>query len=468
MLLTLAAQEEDVKLSSFGELLRTESSKTKPKTVMQLLSAWMARTGADVDKTLGTATSLMLTDVAFLLWLAQCRKWQDTGLAWTSNEQITSAMAYYMKGQRLGEQPVFDGLCSQCGSLLHGHLNMPGGNKCNGPPADEHRSRCAHGAQPPFLLRWTRPTFAEMLPDVFQYDASTKKLSLKPEHQAQPPWTAPEHHRQKNPDDTWLYCDSCHDVLFSGDSKPKFHVPYRDAASVGKLHRMRPAGEAANGVAPPPPTPNPAWAALRKKWTARRQQESKVALGKFAKSNLVPKPRTELWQNTPEAPFHALNSEDARGHLSCCQLHSSMQKTGDQQRRASYVCSAGETTFWRRQPKQMSSTLAFMLHKDEGQFCKIRASEVEPLRETLMWLRENNPHFQAYWTNAERFIELYGQFQAVLPRTDGSVPVRLCRTRSMDAAVVLFHVYLLYLAKGFHSCIYVILGFRRFLSVRFP
>ena len=80
-----------------------------------------------------------------------------------------------------------------------------------------------------------------------------------------------------------------------------------------------------------------------------------------------------------------------------------MKKHQDEKGRAAYASSAAETMFFRRQPQQLASTLAFMLGRDEGRMFKIRESEVEPLRECLGWLRENNPHVKHYLTNFEKF-----------------------------------------------------------------
>ena len=84
----------------------------------------------------------------------------------------------------------------------------------------------------------------------------------------------------------------------------------------------------------------------------------------------------------------------------------------DERGRVAYTCSAGVTTFWRRQPAQLAGTLAFMLSGDATDFGRIRgsgrvrAAEVEPLRECLLWLRHNNPHMQTCVPNAEQFVSL--------------------------------------------------------------
>ena len=44
----------------------------------------------------------------------------------------------------------------------------------------------------------------------------------------------------------------------------------------------------------------------------------------------------------------------------------------------------------------IAGTLAFMLAKDEGRFLRIKPSEIEPLRESLHFLREKNVHVRTF------------------------------------------------------------------------
>ena len=151
-------------------------------------------------------------------------------------------------------------------------------------------------------------------------------------------------------------------------------------------------------------TPSGATAELRRRWTqarakaarANRQRGPRLSL-----ANLVPQPKPQYWQAAPEAPFADLKTEDARGRLSCCNLISSMKRHQDEKGRAAYASSAAETVFFRRQPQQLATTLAFMLGRDEGRMLRIREAEIKPLRECLIWLREHNPHVKHYLTNFE-------------------------------------------------------------------
>ena len=87
----------------------------------------------------------------------------------------------------------------------------------------------------------------------------------------------------------------------------------------------------------------------------------------------------------------------------------------DERGRAAYACSVGDTAIWGRQPHQLQSTLAFMLCRDEGRLYRVPAAEFDDVRKCQLWLRHNNPHVRLLMTNFERFGELYGQIQALVP-----------------------------------------------------
>ena len=100
----------------------------------------------------------------------------------------------------------------------------------------------------------------------------------------------------------------------------------------------------------------------------------------------------------------------------------------DERGRASYSCAVGETHFWRRHPNKVANTLSFMLGRESPEFERVRGAEVEPLRECLQYLRVHSPHLRVHLSNAERFVQLYGQLQTVVPRGRSETPVRLRRT----------------------------------------
>ena len=149
----------------------------------------------------------MLLDLGIALWNDQVWHWQYTEKAWTSEEKIIGCIGWYLKGQHVGETPIFDGICSRCGDLLFGNLREGGSCKVSGAPCDITDEETTDTAQPPFLLRLSPSAFAEKLRDVFAWDAETNNLSLKAHHHDQPPWKSRMPPRQKSKKETWLYCD---------------------------------------------------------------------------------------------------------------------------------------------------------------------------------------------------------------------------------------------------------------------
>ena len=107
----------------------------------------------------------------------------------------------------------------------------------------------------------------------------------------------------------------------------------------------------------------------------------------------------------------------------------------DEERRAAYSCSVGDTAIWRRQPHQLQSTLAFMLGRDEGRLFKVPSWEQKDVKKCLQWLKENNPHVRLLMTNAERFGDMYKRLQALVPQGRADAPVRLKRTHSSSSAM---------------------------------
>ncbi len=112
-----------------------------------------------------------------------------------------------------------------------------------------------------------------------------------------------------------------------------------------------------------------------------------------------------------------------------------MVETEDQRGRAAYANSTGDTAIWRRQPRQLQSTLAFMLGKNEGRLFRLRAAEVEDVRSCQVWLRKHNPHVQLLLTNAERFDSLYTHLQTVIPEGRNDAPIRIKRSPRLTANV---------------------------------
>ena len=64
---------------------------------------------------------LMLWDALFL---SQSLNWTRLGVANTPSDEALELARWYLRGQTIGSTPIFDGICAQCGCLLHGHQNQ--------------------------------------------------------------------------------------------------------------------------------------------------------------------------------------------------------------------------------------------------------------------------------------------------------------------------------------------------------
>ena len=130
-----------------------------------------------------------------------------------------------------------------------------------------------------------------------------------------------------------------------------------------------------------------------------------------------------------------------------------MKKKQDYKGRAAYASSAAETVFYRRSPEQLQSTLAFMLGKDGGRHFKFQAAELKPLRECLLWLRENNVHVKVYLTTYERFQNKLSEIQTVVPQGSTDARVRMQRkhrVRNTAESTTLANIL------GSESCVLVV------------
>ena len=138
-----------------------------------------------------------------------------------------------MKGQAVGRKPIFDGIYSQCGTLLYGAVGQRSAlsNKVVGAPIDRDGNPVLDPeglpdarAQPPFLLRYSPSLFAKEAPAMFKHDAETNRLSLQPGRRE--PWLRLAHSRQAVANATWLYCRDCLDRYFETRKRPRGHVPF--------------------------------------------------------------------------------------------------------------------------------------------------------------------------------------------------------------------------------------------------
>jgi hypothetical protein len=392
---------------------------------------WRSKYGDDAPLLVAETFDGLLLQLGMLLWCEQVENWNRQGRAWTSVRETTEAARWFAQGQRLGSAPLYDGMCARCGELLFGHLNQCalGGNRTHGPPIDADDQslppdpNSLRSKQPPFLLRWSPRFFAAMAPAVFEWSEETNRLALKPDHRERPPWVLRGTGRTKAAaEQPWQYCKCCHDALFRpAGTDPAPAIPFRDKRSAGRMRPdpKTPSGPDTGGSSFPQ---NPEYV---ERWDRLRARHSRAPGGRFGDDNLVPVPQPELWQDAPEAPLEQLRSHQGQGQLAVGRLYSSMEQSGVKAGQAKYAHAAGELHFAKRNPRAIASTLAFMVGKNDGAGLKIKPDEIEPARESLRYLQENNPHLQRFWSLWEQFKDLWRA--SPVPVGSGQTPVRPAR-----------------------------------------
>ena len=114
------------------------------------------------------------------LSLKQSEEWSNKGGVNIPADETPELAKWFMKGQAVGSKPIFDGICSQCGTLLHGAVGQHSAlsNKVVGVPIDRDGNPALDPdgladthAQPPFLLRYSPSLFAKEAPALFKHDA---------------------------------------------------------------------------------------------------------------------------------------------------------------------------------------------------------------------------------------------------------------------------------------------------------
>ena len=104
------------------------------------------------------------------LFLKQSEEWSNKQVANVPADETPELAKWFMKGQAIGAKPIFDGMCAQCGTLLHGTIGQHSAlsNKVVGPPIDRDGNMLLEPdgspkthAQPPFLLRYSPALFAK-------------------------------------------------------------------------------------------------------------------------------------------------------------------------------------------------------------------------------------------------------------------------------------------------------------------
>ena len=291
------------------------------------------------------------------LWLQQSEEWSKRGVANMPSDEAYEIANWFLKGQSVGKKPLFDGICSQCGTLLYGTLGHHSAlsNKYSGEPMDRDGLVLYNddgtpqtSSQPPFLLRYSPQLFATEAPEVFAHDPDTNCLYLK--EGKKEPWRRDMERARAEKSKTWLYCIDCHARFFATGKRVFGHIPYRDRASQSSMRRPAdkevvetqeeperepaandtpPDGEEQEAVLPlleslceemeeeqedeigdalaEEDAPDPldrTWPTLdeyKAKWERLTVYHSRTNPGDFSRHNLVPEPIPQLWEDCPTA-----------------------------------------------------------------------------------------------------------------------------------------------------------------------
>ena len=111
----------------------------------------------------------------------------------------------------------------------------------------------------------------------------------------------------------------------------------------------------------------------------------------------MPEPVDTYWQHAPHIPFDAVRADSSLARMSLCKLEHGLKDATFEQGRHKYKESHGEVNFWRRNPHQIASTLAFMVDGRTDLLRDIADKDHEPVRECLRWLDYANPFFCKFW-----------------------------------------------------------------------
>jgi hypothetical protein len=374
---------------------------------------------------------------------------------------------------------------------LFGGQNQHDGNKTTGVPVDKDGNYLLKEdgspdteAQPPFLLRWSPGKTAKELPNLFEYDSTTNKLSLKDGQDC--PWirAIQGSRTKKSSQQSWLYCNECqHSLRPESQKQSQTRIPFRDSASQQRQKPLRAlprdqedSPEARNqsqtdmfdmegrmvleaeGLSPPSlasaeplaPLSTPVNASYeeadddvddgdslsfsapelptidqyRVQWSDGLAWHSRTVHGDFSISNLVPKPHPELWQDVPYVPFDKLKSREAQQRLSVCRSHCELQPPKLIDFRPRFAHLQGDVRWKQRGPLQLAGTVGFLLSKNDGRFMKITGpGELQAVHECLNYQKHSgkNVLLQGSMTVIEKLLTLTEPIHKLL-RENGILP----------------------------------------------
>ena len=424
-----------------------------------------------------------LDELLLVLWdalfLAQCTDWSDRGVANLPAWEALELARWWLWGQKVGERPIFDGMCAMCATLLYGESGGALSNKSAGPPCNREGEAIEDvHAQPPCLLRYSPAAFAKAAPALFVHDPATNRLSLKPGMRE--PWL--RFPRGDAAPTDWLFCVECQARWFPSPGQRRHsHVPFRDRASQPLMKKVErtyvptgrggavqvnpgqaPQDDASEAIqddgsecdlvleepppleedddepmeepAPPAPysTVRPGLADYQAKWAYEEEKHGRAVEGPFSRNNLVPTPVPLLWQDCPHVPFAELKSVEAQARLAVVRPVSGLEQASVVDGVPRYAHNTGDVCFRRRALLQLASTFGFVVGSHSGKNLHLTPQEEASVHEILTWARlGNNKVLSFFGTVFEQFASACGQlmekFRSVLP--EGSTRARIRSTK---------------------------------------
>ena len=377
-------------------------------------------------KRTGVVSDARFLNFASLQYHEMCCRWKSMNVAWTPASKILSCILYYLKGQKLGSEPITAGLCAFCGCWLYGRLKDPTfGNMVSGPivsidgdaVADVHKQPTDY--QSPFLLRWAPPFFAQYVPQVFHWDARTRKLSLRKQWQVRPPWCRQAHYRNAQTNEQWLYYPCCKNRLTGHGGAT---VPFADRSTVDTArHGLNFALAFENTAAL-------ATATEREAWAAKLRDFSRRTKGNFCSKKFGPATAGDLLATRATCPFMK-SLRIAVWHGCPCVSWSMVCGMRPTTKADTVTKNPMAKKKWRRNPHQIANTLAFMIDSRDDTLHNIPQNDQDAVRECMRWLEFANPFYRRFWALTKDLMRRAQGNASVVPLQVARLRTRICSKR---------------------------------------
>ena len=198
--------------------------------------------------------------------------------------------------------------------------------------------------------------------------------------------------------------------------------------------------EGENIIVPEPPEKRrPTVEEYQLRWDEKLAFHNRSNSDPFAWDNLVPRPAHVLWQDCPYVSFEQLKSEEAQARLSMCRPLSGMHEAGEYgDGLVKYAHNTGSIFFAKRAPMQLTSTLGFVLNRNNGEFMHLTPQELDALHEIIHWgrIRGNNRILEFWGDELDQFStacnKLVSRFRSIMPKGCNKARIRASARPTMQ------------------------------------